>query len=29
MRREQVFHQGRFWDEMLYGLLAEEFNAAK
>ncbi|MCL2445246.1 MAG: GNAT family N-acetyltransferase [Oscillospiraceae bacterium] len=28
-RREQVFHQGRFWDEVLYGLLASEFNAAK
>jgi len=28
-RRDQVFHQGRFWDEVLYGLLASEFNAAK
>ena len=28
-RRDQVFHQGRFWDEVLYGLLAEEFNAQK
>jgi len=28
-RREQVFHRGRYWDEVLYGLLAEEFNAQK
>ena len=27
--RGQVFHQGRYWDEHHYGLLAEEFNAAK
>lgn len=26
-RRQQIFHKGRFWDENLYGLLAEEFNA--
>ena len=25
-KRQQVFHQGRYWDEHLYGLLAEEFN---
>jgi len=24
-RRQQVFHKGRFWNENLYGLLAEEF----
>ena len=29
VRRQQVFHKGRFWDECLYGLLAEEFNAQK
>jgi len=29
VKRQQVFHQGRYWDERLYGLLAEEFNAAK
>jgi len=28
-RRQQVFHKGRYWDENLYGLLAEEFNAQK
>lgn len=27
VRRQQVFHKGKFWDEHLYGLLAEEFNA--
>ena len=27
VRRQQVFHQGRYWDEIHYGLLAEEFNA--
>ena len=26
IKRQQVFHQGRYWDEHLYGLLAEEFN---
>ena len=26
-RRQQVFHKGKYWDENLYGLLAEEFNA--
>lgn len=25
-RRQQVFHKGQFWNENLYGLLAEEFN---
>lgn len=29
VRRQEVFHQGRWWDEYLYGLLAEEFNAGK
>jgi RimJ/RimL family protein N-acetyltransferase len=29
VRRQQVFHKGRFWDEYLYGMLAEEFNAQK
>jgi RimJ/RimL family protein N-acetyltransferase len=29
VRRQQVFHKGRFLDECLYGLLAEEFNAQK
>ena len=28
VKRQQVFHQGRYWDEQLYGLLAVEFNAA-
>ena len=28
-RRQQVFHKGQYWDENLYGLLAEEFNAQK
>ena len=27
VRRQQVFHKGKFWGECLYGLLAEEFNA--
>jgi len=27
IRRQQIFHKGRFWDEHLYGLLAAEFNA--
>ena len=27
VRRQQVFHKGKYWDECLYGLLAEEFNA--
>ena len=27
VRRQQVFHKGKYLDEMLYGLLAEEFNA--
>ena len=26
-RRQQVFHKGKYWNENLYGLLAEEFNA--
>lgn len=26
-RRQQVFHKGRYWNENLYGLLAEEFRA--
>jgi RimJ/RimL family protein N-acetyltransferase len=26
VRRQQVFHDGKYWDEHLYGLLAEEFN---
>ena len=25
-RRSQVFHKGQYWNENLYGLLAEEFN---
>jgi len=29
IKRQQVFHQGRYWDEHLYGLLAQEFNAGK
>jgi len=29
VRRQQVFHKGKYWDECLYGLLAEEFNAQK
>jgi len=29
VKRQQVFHQGRYWDEHLYGLLAEEFNAGR
>ena len=29
VRRQQVFHKGQFWNECLYGLLAEEFNALK
>ena len=29
IKRRQVFHQGRYWDEHIYGLLAEEFNAQK
>jgi len=29
IKRQQVFHQGRYWDEHLYGLLAEEFNAGR
>jgi len=28
-RRQQVFHKGKYWDECLYGLLAEEFNVLK
>jgi len=27
--RGQVFHQGRYWDDHQYGLLADEFNGAK
>jgi len=27
--RARAFHQGRFWDEIHYSLLAEEFNAQK
>jgi len=27
--RARAFHQGRFWDEVHYSLLAEEFNAQK
>jgi Acetyltransferases, including N-acetylases of ribosomal proteins len=27
VRRQQVFHKGQYWDEHLYGMLAEEFNA--
>jgi len=26
-RRQQVYHKGKYWNENLYGLLAEEFNA--
>ncbi|MCL2494877.1 MAG: GNAT family N-acetyltransferase [Oscillospiraceae bacterium] len=26
VKRQQVFHRGRYWDEHHYGLLAEEFN---
>jgi RimJ/RimL family protein N-acetyltransferase len=26
-RRQQVFHKGQYWNENLYGLLAEEFKA--
>jgi len=29
IRRQQVFHKGKYWDEYLYGLLAEEFNNQK
>jgi RimJ/RimL family protein N-acetyltransferase len=29
VRRQQVFHKGKYWDECLYGMLAEEFNALK
>ena len=29
VRRQQVFHKGQYWNECLYGLLAEEFNAQK
>ena len=29
VRRQQVFHKGRYWDECLYGMLAEELNAQK
>ena len=29
VRRQQVFHKGKFLDECLYGMLAEEFNAHK
>jgi RimJ/RimL family protein N-acetyltransferase len=29
VRRQQVFHKGKYWDECLYGMLAEEFNAQK
>jgi len=25
-RRQQVFHKGQYWNENLYGLLADEFN---
>lgn len=25
IKRQQVFHQGRYWDEHHYGFLAEEF----
>lgn len=28
-RRQQVFHNGQYWNENLYGLLASEFNAQK
>jgi len=28
-RRQQVFHKGQYWNENLYGLLAEEFNAQR
>jgi len=26
VKRQEVFHKGRYWDEIHYGLLAEEFN---
>jgi len=26
-RRQQIFHKGRYWNEELYGLLADEFRA--
>lgn len=29
VRRQQVFHKGKYWDECLYGMLAEEFNSQK
>lgn len=29
VRRQEVFHQGRWWDEYIYGLLSDEFNAGK
>ena len=29
VRRQQFFHKGKYWNECLYGLLAEEFNAQK
>jgi len=29
VRRQQIFHKGKYWDECLYGLLAEEFNTMK
>jgi len=29
VKRQEVFHRGRYWDEIHYGLLAEEFNAGK
>ena len=29
VKRQQFFHKGRYWDECIYGLLAEEFNAQK
>jgi RimJ/RimL family protein N-acetyltransferase len=29
VRRQQVFHKGQYWDECLFGLLAEEFNAQR
>jgi len=27
VKRQEVFHKGRYWDEIHYGLLAEEFDA--
>lgn len=29
LRRHNTFHNGRYWDELLFGMLAEEFFAAE